>query len=214
MDARLKLQEIAAKDLGGAPDDYVLGERARLPARQPVARPDLRAGGDARDRARRQVRRPRAAGRHPSDDRRSRRRALAGLGLMGVAKDTYPHDGDTYSFVVGFAEVEVDVETGKTTLVDYLAVGDVGTVDQPAQPARAAARRHQPRHRPRAAAEVGLRPALRRAARQALLPQQAADDSRHPGDDADRWRSASPIRKRRSARAASASRRSAPATAR
>ena len=34
--------------------------------------------------------------------------ALAGLGLMGVAKDTYPHDGDTYSFVAGFAEVEVD----------------------------------------------------------------------------------------------------------
>jgi len=58
-------------------------------------------------------------------------RALAGLGLMGVAKDTYPRDGDTYSFVVGFAEVEVDLETGKTRLVDYLAVGDVGTVINP-----------------------------------------------------------------------------------
>jgi len=57
--------------------------------------------------------------------------ALAGQGLMGVAKDTYPHDGDTYSFVVGFAEVEVDVETGKTRLVDYLAVGDVGRVINP-----------------------------------------------------------------------------------
>ena len=58
--------------------------------------------------------------------------ALAGLGLMGVAKDTYPRDGDTYSFVIGFAEVEVDVETGKVTLVDFLAVGDVGTRRQPA----------------------------------------------------------------------------------
>jgi CO/xanthine dehydrogenase Mo-binding subunit len=58
-------------------------------------------------------------------------KALAGLGLMGVAKDSYPRDGDTYSFVVGFAEVEVDVETGKTTLVDYLAVADVGTVVNP-----------------------------------------------------------------------------------
>jgi CO/xanthine dehydrogenase Mo-binding subunit len=57
--------------------------------------------------------------------------ALAGLGLMGVAKDNYRHDGDTYSFVVGFAEVEVDVETGKTRLVDYLAVGDVGVVVNP-----------------------------------------------------------------------------------
>jgi xanthine dehydrogenase molybdenum-binding subunit len=48
-----------------------------------------------------------------------------------VAKDTYPRDGDTYSFVVGFAEVEVDLETGKTRLVDYLAVADVGTVINP-----------------------------------------------------------------------------------
>ena len=57
--------------------------------------------------------------------------ALAGLGLMGVAKDTYPRDGDTYSFVIGFAEVEVDVETGHVTLVDFLGVGDVGTVVNP-----------------------------------------------------------------------------------
>jgi CO/xanthine dehydrogenase Mo-binding subunit len=57
--------------------------------------------------------------------------ALAGLGLMGVAKDNYPRDGDTYSFVAGFAEVEVDVETGHVRLVDYLAVGDVGTVVNP-----------------------------------------------------------------------------------
>jgi CO/xanthine dehydrogenase Mo-binding subunit len=56
---------------------------------------------------------------------------LVGLGLMGVAKDTYPRDGDTYSFVAGFAEVEVDVETGKVTLVDFLGVGDVGTVVNP-----------------------------------------------------------------------------------
>jgi xanthine dehydrogenase molybdenum-binding subunit len=57
--------------------------------------------------------------------------ALAGTGLMGVAKDTYPHDGDTYSFVIGFAEVEVDVETGKTELIDFIAVGDVGKVINP-----------------------------------------------------------------------------------
>ena len=50
---------------------------------------------------------------------------------MGVAKDVYPRDGDTYSFVAGFAEVEVDVETGVVSLVDFLAVGDVGTVVNP-----------------------------------------------------------------------------------
>ena len=58
-------------------------------------------------------------------------KTIAGLGLMGVAKDVYPRDGDTYSFVAGFAEVEVDVETGSVTLVDYLGVGDVGTVINP-----------------------------------------------------------------------------------
>ena len=50
---------------------------------------------------------------------------------MGVAKDTYRRDGATYSFVAGFAEVEVDLETGKSTLIDYLGMGDVGTVINP-----------------------------------------------------------------------------------
>ena len=33
---------------------------------------------------------------------------LVGLGLMAVAKDAYPRDGQSQSYVVGFAEVEVD----------------------------------------------------------------------------------------------------------
>ena len=43
---------------------------------------------------------------------------------MGVARDTYPRDGTSYSFVAGFAEVEVDVETGKYHVIDYAAVAD------------------------------------------------------------------------------------------
>ena len=57
--------------------------------------------------------------------------ALAGQGLMGVARDNYPQGGQPFSFVAGFADVEVDVETGKFTLLDYLAVADVGTVLHP-----------------------------------------------------------------------------------
>jgi CO/xanthine dehydrogenase Mo-binding subunit len=130
VDARLKLQEIAAKDLGGAPTDYTLGGervfRRGNPSRglsyaQAAARAVALGGkydghelpGDI----------------HPMTKKSAS--ALAGLGLMGVAKDTYPHDGDTWSFVVGFAEVEVDLETGKTRLVDYLAVADIGTVINP-----------------------------------------------------------------------------------
>ena len=57
--------------------------------------------------------------------------ALAGQGLMGVARDSYPRDGISKSFVAGFAEVEVDVETGKYRLLDMVAVADVGTVLHP-----------------------------------------------------------------------------------
>ena len=51
---------------------------------------------------------------------------------MGVARDKYPHDGNSVSFVASFAEVEVDVETGAYHIVDFLAVADVGTVIHPA----------------------------------------------------------------------------------
>ena len=57
--------------------------------------------------------------------------ALAGQGLMGVARDTYKRDGTSFSFVAGFAEVEVDVETGAYRVVDYTAIGDSGTIIHP-----------------------------------------------------------------------------------
>ena len=60
-DAIKKLQEIAAKTHGGKPEAYkVANERVSGPRRQH----DARAGGAEGDRARRQVRRPRAAGGH------------------------------------------------------------------------------------------------------------------------------------------------------
>jgi len=130
VDARQKLQEIAAKDLGGSPQDYDLGNQRVFRRGNPsrgltyaqAAERAIALGGkfDGHE--------------LPEDIHAYTKRAataLAGLGLMGVAKDTYPHDGDTYSFVAGFAEVEVDVETGKTRLIDYLAVADVGTVVNP-----------------------------------------------------------------------------------
>jgi CO/xanthine dehydrogenase Mo-binding subunit len=58
-------------------------------------------------------------------------KALAGQGLLAVARDTMPRDGQTHSYVAGFAEVEVDLETGKYRILDYLAVADVGTIIHP-----------------------------------------------------------------------------------
>jgi CO/xanthine dehydrogenase Mo-binding subunit len=129
-DARLKLQEIAAHDLGGSPSEYTLGDervyRRGNPSRgltfaQAAARA-IELGG-------------KYDGHELPDDihamTKASATALAGTGLMGVAKDAYPRDGDTYSFIAGFAEVEVDVETGRVQVVDYLAVADVGTVINP-----------------------------------------------------------------------------------
>ena len=50
---------------------------------------------------------------------------------MAVAKDAYPRDGQSQSFVAGFALVEVDVETGKYHVLEYAAVADCGTVLHP-----------------------------------------------------------------------------------
>ena len=130
MDARQKLLAIAAMDLGGRPDDYRVGG-GRVYHHQNQARHLTFAQAAQRAIA--------LGGRYdghelPSDIHATTRAsadALAGRGLMGVAKDTYPHDGETHSYVVGFAEVEVDIETGKVKLLDYAAVGDVGTVVNP-----------------------------------------------------------------------------------
>jgi CO/xanthine dehydrogenase Mo-binding subunit len=130
MDAKRKLQEIAAQDLGGAPEDYELGGervyRRDSPGRglsyAQAATRAIELGGkyDGHE-VPEEV--------HPTT--RNAVKGLVGLGLMGVAKDAYPRDGDTYSFVIGFAEVEVDIDTGKVRLVDFLSVGDVGTVVNP-----------------------------------------------------------------------------------
>ncbi|MGQ0736566.1 MAG: xanthine dehydrogenase family protein molybdopterin-binding subunit, partial [Acidobacteriota bacterium] len=129
-DAKRKLQEIAARDLGGRPEDYELGDE-RVFRRGNPGRGLSYAAAATRAIA--------LGGRYdghevPPDVHAVTKAAaaqLVGLGLMGVAKDTYPRDGDTYGFVAGFAEVEVDVETGHVTLVDFLGIGDVGTVINP-----------------------------------------------------------------------------------
>src|SRR6266481_1686958 len=127
-DAVKKLQEIAAKVHGGQAEHYtVANERVSGPGGSmtlaQAAQKAIELGGGYDG--------------HKLPDNinaftKTSAAALAGQGLMGVARDTYPQDGVTHSFVAGFAEVEVDLETGKYHIVDYLAVADVGTVIHPA----------------------------------------------------------------------------------
>jgi CO/xanthine dehydrogenase Mo-binding subunit len=127
MDARKKLQEIASKTLGGRPEDYkVAGERVSGNGRSmtfaQAAQKAIELGGiyDGHE-----------LPKEINNFTKTSASALAGQGLMGVARDSYPRDGQTHSFVASFAEVEVDVETGKYVITDFLAVADVGTVIHP-----------------------------------------------------------------------------------
>jgi xanthine dehydrogenase molybdenum-binding subunit len=129
MAARMRLQEIASKSLGGKPEDYeVANERISRKGRgvsMTLAQAAQRAIqlGDIYD------------GHEAPEDVNKVTKAsvasLAGQGLVVAARDNYPRDGATHSYVASFAEVEVDVETGKYQIVDFLAYADVGTVIHP-----------------------------------------------------------------------------------
>jgi len=127
MDAKKKLQEIAAKTLGGAAESYQVADgrvfnAGRSMTLAQAAKKAIELGGiyDGHE--------------LPNDINAATKAsaaALAGQGLMGVARDSYPRDGTSKSYVATFAEVEVDVETGHYRVLDLLAVADVGTVIHP-----------------------------------------------------------------------------------
>jgi CO/xanthine dehydrogenase Mo-binding subunit len=128
MDARKKLQEIAAKSLGGRPEDYDVGnERV------------FRKGGAGMSLAQAARRAIALGGIYDGHESapdlhqltKASVAAVAGQGLVAAAKDNYPRDGQTFSYVASFAEVEVDTETGKYDIVDFLAYADVGSVVHP-----------------------------------------------------------------------------------
>lgn len=130
MDAVRKLKEIAAHDLGGDPDDYEVGgeavfhrgDRSRRLSCARAARRAVEMGGAY-------------SGHEVSDDlnplTRRAVRGLAGTGLIGVAKDTLERDGTVPALAAGFIEIELDVETGRYEILDYLGVADCGAVLHP-----------------------------------------------------------------------------------
>ncbi|MFZ0732128.1 MAG: xanthine dehydrogenase family protein molybdopterin-binding subunit [Candidatus Sulfotelmatobacter sp.] len=129
MDGKQKLQAIAAKTLGGKPEQYeVANERVfhkgggQSMTLAQAAQKAIQLGGiyDGHE--------------APEDVNKFTKASIAGLagqGLIAAAKDKYPRDGQTFSYVASFAEVEVDLETGKYNITDFLAVADVGTVIHP-----------------------------------------------------------------------------------
>ena len=130
LDARQKLQEIAARDLGGRPEDYETSagrvyRRSNPSQGMTLGRAATRAielGG-------------RYSGEELNEDlndmTKASATALAGQGLIAAARDNFGGEGNLQSWVVGFAEVELDIETGKVDVVHYTAVTDCGVVVHP-----------------------------------------------------------------------------------
>ncbi len=128
-DLKKKLQEVAAKTKGGSPESYDTGPLGVI----------RRGGGLALTWAQAAEAAIKLGGIYdgtetPKEINAMTKAAAAahkGRGLMGVARDNLPRDGQTYGFMSAFAEVEVDLETGVWTIVDFVGVADVGTVIHP-----------------------------------------------------------------------------------
>ena len=131
MDAVAKLKQIAARRLGGSPDNYDIDGRRVFRKGSPgvgmgygeAARQAIALGGrfDGHELP---------ADIHPMTQASAV--AVAGTGLVGVAKDTLAVNGQPAAFAAAFVEIELDVETGRYVIVDYVGVADCGTVIHPA----------------------------------------------------------------------------------
>ncbi|KPJ78982.1 MAG: hypothetical protein AMS19_11795 [Gemmatimonas sp. SG8_23] len=130
MDALDKLKQIAAIRFGGRAEDYDVGDetvfhRENRGWRMTYARAAqwaIEMGG------------PYSGNNLPEDLNPMTRRsaqALAGTGLIGVARDADRHTGTVPALAAGFVEVELDLETGQVVILDYLGVADCGTVLHP-----------------------------------------------------------------------------------
>lgn len=129
-DAVHKLREIAAMDLGGEAGDYEIGDhrvyRREDPDRfltyQQAAQRAIELGGkyDGHEVANElnPITKTAAAG-------------VAGTGLVGVAQDQLGGSATVPALAAGFIEIELDVETGKYEILDYMGVADCGTVIHP-----------------------------------------------------------------------------------
>ena len=117
-------------DLGGSPEDYDIGgERV-------FAKSDNTRGLSYAQAAQRAIELGgKFSGHEVPDDLNPLTKAsaagVAGSGLIGVAKDNLPRTGTVPALAAGFIEIELDVETGKFEILDYVGVADCGTVLHP-----------------------------------------------------------------------------------
>jgi CO/xanthine dehydrogenase Mo-binding subunit len=123
--AKARLQEIAAKTYGGNPASYPVsnGRVGRMTFAE-AGKKAIELGGawDGHEVP---------EGNNINAFTRRSVAGLAGQGLVVAARDNYPRNGASQSFVAGFAEVEVDVETGAFSILEFTAIADCGSVLNP-----------------------------------------------------------------------------------
>ncbi|MEO6079012.1 MAG: xanthine dehydrogenase family protein molybdopterin-binding subunit [Steroidobacteraceae bacterium] len=130
MDALSKLKEIAAKRFGGSAENYDVDGRR-------VFRKGTGTGMTYGDAAKQAII---LGGKYDGHElpmdinpmTQLSATAIAGTGLVGVAKDNLPMNGAAAAFAAAFIEIEMDLETGRYVIQDYVGVADCGTVIHPA----------------------------------------------------------------------------------
>ncbi|MCH7854390.1 MAG: xanthine dehydrogenase family protein molybdopterin-binding subunit [Proteobacteria bacterium] len=130
MDAVSKMKAITAETLGGSADDYDIdGQRVfnihntrQGMTYAAVAARAIQLGGAY------------SGASYPDDIHEITQRAvqnIAGTGLIGVAKDNLPQEGVIPGLAAAFVEIELDLETGKYEILDYVGIAECGTVMHP-----------------------------------------------------------------------------------
>ncbi len=126
MDMKEKLTDIAAKMLGGKPEEYELGDEkvvhkggGKSITYQQAAQKAIELGG-------------KYSGKDVPDELNPITKGavamIAGSGLIAAAKDKLPRVGTTPGLTCNVAEVEIDTETGAVEVKQCMSVVDVGTV--------------------------------------------------------------------------------------
>jgi len=130
MTMKAQLLDLAAQILGGAADDYEVGDEkvaSKADASKSItyaqaAQKAIDLGG-------------KYSGKEVPDDinpvTKDGVAMIAGTGLIAVAKDNLPRVGVTPGLTASFAEIELDTETGKFKILHMLTVADCGTVLHP-----------------------------------------------------------------------------------
>ena len=129
-DAVIKLKEIAVTEFGGNVNQYDINNERVFKISNPeeslsyaeAAAKAIEVGGKY------------SGQEYPNDLHPITQRAvegIAGTGLIGVARDNLPKRGIAPGLMISMTEIEIDLETGKYEVLDYVGIADCGTIIHP-----------------------------------------------------------------------------------